>query len=115
MDFQRMQNNVINFLNFLSDKDSGWFPFLFLRPEKNEKIGLKQLLKISFAFGGLAGLFFGAALAFVTVGTPGSKVFLVGVCILGWMAFIFALWGMVFASAWNIRAQSLPPSEKNIL
>ena len=49
-------------LNWLSDQDWGWWPMLFLRPQKHEKMTFSRILKIAVYYGTLGAVFAGIPL-----------------------------------------------------
>ena len=90
-------------VNEVSDKDWTWWPFLWLRPQQHEPLGLARVVAFSFLYGlpcsGLACL----ALAFVRPETRAMVPF-VG---LGFpLAFLF-LGSVIIAPMWNRRAERL--------
>ena len=90
-------------VNSLSDIDGGWWPFLKLRPPKNEPVTLQRLALMSLAFGGSFGVVFTAYYAWrgilpllVLLALP--PVFIV---------FFFIFWGLLCRPSWNRRARRL--------
>ena len=97
-----MIDQIENFMNKLTDMDSGWFPVLFLRPAKDEDIDNLVLLKLSLVFGSVIGVIL-LWLEFTKgkgIGL-GSVVFSV---LEGWILF-FVLYKFTFAFFWNRRAK----------
>lgn len=93
--------NIVDFMNWLTDMDWGWWPVLRLRPSKEKYIDSKLVLKITPIFGTAAGLivaFFGYRIL-----TPEIVILsVVGT----WPVFFFA-YRFTFALAWNARAEVL--------
>ena len=92
---------IVNFLNWLTDMDWGWWPLLKHRPEKHEYIDSKVLFKITPMFGTVTGLLF----MFIT--NTVNDLMYASICMLaGWVLF-FVGYRVTFSVAWNIRADSL--------
>lgn len=91
-------------LNWVSDQDRQWWPFVFLRPEPQER--MSSLRVAGFAL--LLGLFFGmlanvaVALSAPVWSRPHLAVFPTGTA----LAF-FAFFRLTFAYSWNRRAARL--------
>src|SRR5262245_40361023 len=90
-------------INELSDKDSGWWPFLFLRPTQAERMNSARVLLFAVLYGLPVALLGNIAMK-VTHERPELHplVFPVAV-ILGF----FALYRWTFAWCWNRRAERL--------
>jgi len=99
---------ILNFFNQLSDMDSGWFPYLFLRPQKNNVISLGHLSKMSLYFGLTYGGLLGVFLSVADESKP-MVVRIVGALVTAicFVPVFFVLWGIIFRIPWNIRARSL--------
>ncbi len=89
-----MLDNIEEFMNWLTDMDWGWWPFLFLRPAKDMKITMLQLAKMSLCFGTVIGIILALVLRSFW-GIP-----------MGIISF-FILYGVTFAYFWNRRAHRL--------
>ena len=99
-----MIDQVEDFMNKLTDMDSGWFPVLFLRPTKDKDIDNMILLRLSLLFGSAIGVLL-LAIIFVN----GAGISLGNVIfsfVVSWIAF-FILYKMTFAYFWNRRARRL--------
>lgn len=98
-----------NFMNRLTDMNSGWWPFLHLRPESNQLIDNKVLLKMSIYYGPL----YGVILAFVLVlpGIPELSPRAVAASALVstvlFTVLFFVAYKYTFALFWNRRARRL--------
>jgi hypothetical protein len=91
-------------LNWLSDQDWGWWPFLSLRPPRTQPIGLGRLLQIVLVFGTM-----GAAPMTLLACLIGPSLTF-GVVWKGVVAFyllVLLIYGGSFALAWNRRARRL--------
>jgi hypothetical protein len=93
-----------NSMNFLTDQDWGWRPFLFLRPEKDRDIDNVVLLKMASCFGPSAVLVALLVLFLLGYGITArdTSLFVAG----GWIAF-FIGYKFTFAIFWNRRAKRL--------
>ncbi len=98
-------NQIENFMNRLSDMDSGWWPLVSLRPPKDRNIDNRLLLKLSPIFGGAAGMigFVWCAFRHITPVTVGRAAifYLIG-CVV-----FFVIYKFTFAHFWNRRAKRL--------
>lgn len=102
---------IINFANRLTDMDWGWWPFLFLRPEKNEKMTTAVVAKMALYFGSLGGVI--AYVLVVALGRPGG-IFLFLTILVGFMIFFFVIYRLTFAICWNYRAERIKLEESDI-
>ena len=95
-------------MNSLTDKDWGWWPFLFLRPRKEADIDNVLLLKMACCFGPLVTAF----VLFVrfTLREPITTAS-AGVCVVGCSIAFFIGYKLTFAIFWNRRARRLRLSE----
>ena len=92
---------VIDFMNWLTDMDWGWWPLLSARPSKERPIDIVVLAKITPFFGTLAGLL----IAVIANHFTSLRRVLVDVG-LAWVLF-FIGYRLTFAIAWNSRARLL--------
>ena len=92
---------IINFMNWLTDMDWGWWPLLRLRPQKHEYINARVLLKVTSVFGTVTGVLF----IYLTASFGDIEQMLH--CIIAGWAIYFAFFRLTFAVAWNLRADSL--------
>ena len=90
-------------LNSLSDMDSGWWPFLFMRPSQDERMGTRRVALIAVLYGLFAGMFANVALA---LSGEGDRVNFFLFPILTTLGF-FVFFNATFALSWNARAERL--------
>ena len=101
---QNRADEIEGMLNWVNDQDRQWWPFVFLRPEPNERMSSLRVAALSF----LHGIFFGmlANVAVVLTSSPSVRpngfLFPV-VTTLGFFLFFRA----TFAYSWNRRAERL--------
>ena len=99
-----MIDQIEDFMNKLTDMDSGWFPVLFLRPTKDKDIDNVVLVKLSLVFGSAIGVILLLLNFTKEVGISlGNVVFSM---LAGWVIF-FVLYKLTFAFFWNRRARRL--------
>jgi hypothetical protein len=101
-------------LNWVSDQDLQWWPFLFLRPAQNERLGTRRVAAVS----ALLGLFFGMlanVLMALTNSHAASKVSVLALP--AWLTLplatsvlFFVFFRLTFAASWNRRARRLAVS-----
>lgn len=92
-----------DFHNWVSDKDFIWWPFSFLRPEKQQPITMSLVLQMTACFSGLGTLMF-AAFAIVNNMFTASGVFQT----LSLSFVLFFLWfTLITRTFWNRRARKL--------
>ena len=92
------------FANYMSDMDREWWPFLFLRPQQNERMGTRRVAALAALYGVLAGVVANVVLALMghAVGTFNPLLFPAGAT-LGF----FLIYRFTFAYFWNRRAERL--------
>lgn len=102
---------MINLANSLNDMDKTWFPILFLRPKKDEKM-TNTLVGILALYYGLSGsvsiyllLIYLGKLSGILPLVILSIVFVVGA---------FITYRAIFAFSWNTRAERLQAEKDNI-
>lgn len=94
---------LVHFHNWLSDKDFIWWPFSFLRPQKQEFITMKLVSIMTACFGGLAFLMFTCFAVVNNLFSIDSMMTTLMSCFGG-----FFLWfTCVTKPVWNIRARAL--------
>lgn len=94
---------LVDFHNWLSDKDFIWWPFSFLRPPKHEPITMRLVSLMTACFGGLAFLMFTTFAVVNNLFTLDSSVMTLVSCFGG-----FFLWfSLITKPVWNIRARAL--------
>lgn len=104
----RLFDLLTMFHNWVSDKDFVWWPFSFLRPEKDELITFKLSLLMTACFGGLAFSFFTVFSIMNNVLTASSLVMTFLSCFPG-----FFIWfNAVTRPLWNRRARQLQEEKR---
>jgi hypothetical protein len=88
-------------LNWFSDQDWSWWPFLYLRPAKHERMSTARVAKIS--------LHFSPILTIVLMIVTRQSVTLasVGQTFVAGVLGFFVASRLTFAVAWNLRAKRL--------
>lgn len=101
-----------NFLNRLTDMDWGWWPFISLRPNKNEEMNNTRVAKIAAYFGGVYGALLYLAFIFPKNGFNHIEV---AASVLSLIFFFFVFYRFSFAYSRNKRAKRLQntPNKKN--
>ena len=96
---------VIDFMNWLTDMDLGWWPLLRLRPSMDQDIDSIVVLKLTPFFGTVCGVLVGSIIA---IDSPElrSPMLFIAAFIYGCLTF-FILYRFTFALAWNSRARTL--------
>lgn len=95
-------------MNELTDMDWGWWPFLSLRPPRDQEMDNLLLLKMSLCFGSALGPI--AFLFFSLVGlVRPTWEDLLRLLWVGWLVF-YVLYKFTFAYFWNRRARRLAAS-----
>jgi hypothetical protein len=89
-----MIDNIESFMNQLSDMDWGWWPFLFLRPDKTEDMTTLLVAKMSLYYG-------------LPIGVVLALLFWEWWSIPFMIIFFFVFYRITFAATWNRRAQRL--------
>jgi hypothetical protein len=92
---------MINFLNWLTDMDWGWWPLLRFRPPKDKDIDGGVIFRITPFFGTATGILIGAPQHHLQ-----SPTALFVDVMVGWIAF-FVVYRITCAAAWNSRARML--------
>ena len=96
---------VEDVLNFLSDIDSNWWPFIFLRPEPYERMTSKRVALLAALYGVFAGAFMDAMLA-ISGRSHGVSLWTFP----AWTTIgFFVVYRLTFAYAWNCRADRFVP------
>lgn len=94
-----------DFHNWVSDKDFIWWPFSFLRPEKNQPMTMGLIFQMAACFSGLGTLMF---TAFAFVNNIFSFSSLLQTLVLSFV--LFFLWfTLITRTFWNRRAYKLSP------
>jgi hypothetical protein len=102
---------MINLANSLNDMDKTWFPILFLRPKKDEKMTntLVGILALYYGLSGSVSIY----LLLIYLGK------LSGILSLVILSFVFVVgafitYRAIFAFSWNTRAERLQAEKENI-
>ena len=89
-----------NAINEVSDKDWSWYPFLWLRPQKHEAMGLGRMFAIALLFGLPIGLLMSLALAASLPVAPAVS----GLPIAVFPLSLFFVASVLVGPMWNRRA-----------
>ncbi|MEO6419166.1 MAG: hypothetical protein ABIP39_07155 [Polyangiaceae bacterium] len=92
-----------DFLNSLSDMDSGWWPFLFMRPSPETRMCNRRVAAIAGLYGVFAAMFANAVIA---VSGESVRLSVVTFPVLTTLVF-FVMFRITFAWSWNARAKRL--------
>jgi len=92
------------FMNSLTDMDLGWWPFLFLRPNKTEFMTSKIVAKMSLYYG----LTYGMLIYMITI-PEGEKFNITNMLTFLLLVLIsfFIIYRFSFAYFWNLRVEKL--------
>jgi hypothetical protein len=96
---------IEDFMNWLTDMDSGWWPVVSFRPPKDRDIDNRVLFKISPVFGSAVGLlafFYFVFRRSIAISVTNVVIYI----LLGYVVF-FVLYKFTFAYFWNRRARRL--------
>ena len=96
---------ITDFHNWISDKDFIWWPFSFLRPERNRPMDMKLILQMTACFSGLGTLMF---TAFAIVNNIFSASSMFQTLFLSFV-FFFLWFTLITRTFWNRRAYKLSP------
>lgn len=93
--------------NKLTDMDWGWWPFLHLRPPRDQPISTRHVAKMALHFGPPVGVF--VAIVRRSLRAPGGSSLLVDAVV--WVLYLtvsfFVGYRLTFAWCWNRRAARL--------
>lgn len=95
--------------NWVNDSDREWWPFLFLRPREDERMGSRRVLAMATLYGFFAGMLANVVVA-LSAGPGGPKVS-VWLFPLWTTLFFFVVYRSTFAFFWNRRATRLATSK----
>ena len=97
--------------NWMTDMDWGWWPFLHLRPPKDERLSTLRVVKMALHYGPAVGLI-ALAIIYVRARSMVSATF-AGAVLLSSLVVFFVGFRVTFAYFWNRRAERLraTPSE----
>jgi hypothetical protein len=96
---------IEDFMNWLTDMDWGWWPFVSLRPPRDRDMDNRFLLKLSPLVGGITTLIF---LVYLNLQHRTSfTVARVAAIFLSFSVACFVIYKLTFAYFWNRRARRL--------
>jgi hypothetical protein len=101
---------LIDFANGLTDMDKTWFPILFLRPEKDEKMtnSLVGILAIFYGMTGSISLYL--ILKYLGVLSGILPLVILSIAL---VAGVFIIYRLIFAFSWNSRTERLQAELRN--
>jgi hypothetical protein len=91
-------------MNFISDADHGWWPFLFMRPEPDERMTTVRVAALAVLYGLLPAVFVNAVVRVTGENADSLHPLLFP---LGAVLAFFAVFRFTFAACWNRRAERL--------
>lgn len=99
-------------LNWVSDQDVQWWPFLFLRPAQNEQFGTQRVAAVSVLLGLFFGMLTNVVVALTSSPPAASKLSVLALppwltLPLATSVLFFAFFRFTFAASWNRRARRL--------
>jgi len=101
-------NELENYINFSSDIDSLWWPFLMLRPQKHERISNRLLIKMSLHFGIFYGVIYGIFLGIFLYMKNISYLYIIlsiSAFVICFIIYFFLACKTTFVPFWNRRAE----------
>ena len=110
-ELRHQRNELEDILNWVSDQDHQWWPFLFLRPEQNQRMSALRVLAVSCLLGTFAGMLANVAIA-LTAARATERLSVLALppwltLPLASSALFFLFFRYTFASSWNRRAERL--------
>jgi hypothetical protein len=99
-----MIDGLEQLVNGLNDTDHGWWPFLFLRPEPDERMTTLRIAALAALYGLLPGVLVNALVRWT--GEHGDSLHPLFFPLATTLAF-FTLFRFTFAACWNRRADRL--------
>ncbi|HSW61561.1 MAG TPA: hypothetical protein VLJ60_12235, partial [bacterium] len=103
-----IRNELENYMNFSSDMDSLWWPFLMLRPQKDERISNRLLIKMSLYFGIFYGVIYGIFLGIFLYMKNISYLYIIlsiSAFVICFIIYFFLACKTTFVLFWNRRAE----------
>jgi hypothetical protein len=97
------------FANWLNDRNVEWWPFLFMRPAKHERMSEPRVLGLAALYGFPAGLFVSVLFA-----VSHARVHVLAAPLLGTLLF-YVVFRCTFAQAWNRRATRIARKKRQLL
>lgn len=105
-----------DFMNNLTDKDWGWWPYVSLRPDKDEEMDNKFLLRLTLYYTPVMGTIY----VFTLLLMPQNRLFgiesrilSISVAMILMMVFFFIAYRLTFAFTWNKRARRLHKQKRS--
>jgi hypothetical protein len=99
-----------NAVNTLSDMDSGWWPFLFLRPAQEDRITNLRVAALSLLYGLTGGMLANIALRLSGEDAREAAHLTFFTFPVAATLGFFVIYKLTFACCWNRRAARLVPS-----
>ncbi len=96
-----MLESLEAFVNELNDADHAWWPFLFLRPGREERMTSRRVAALAGLYGVGAGLLVNVLIRLGLGGSEPSPLLFPLAATVGF----FALFRLTFAACWNRRAE----------
>jgi hypothetical protein len=101
---------LIDFVNGLIDMDKTWFPILFLRPEKDEKMTNTMVGILSVFYGMTGSISLYLILKYLGILSGILPLVILSIAlVLG----VFIIYYLIFAFSWNSRAERLQAEQKS--
>ena len=99
-----MKEKIVEFVNHQTDIDRYWFPILFLRPKRNEKMTNKLVAILAVFYGGTGGISLFILLRIMGL-MSGFQALLV--LTVAFVVGFFIVFRLIVAVCWNYRADLL--------
>lgn len=99
----KLIDKIVDFHGMLSDKDFIWWPFSFLRPEKDQEITMNKKIVMTLCFGGASSLMLMVVAIMNNAFDFKSQLQTFFILI----AAFFIWFNLVTAPLWNARARRL--------
>ncbi len=101
---------LIDFANGLTDMDKTWFPILFLRPEKDEKMTNTMVAMVSVFYGMTGSISLYLILKYLGKLSGILPLVILSIAL---VVGVFIIYRLIFASSWNSRAERLQAEQKS--
>lgn len=99
-----MVDELERLANHVNDTDHEWWPFLFLRPDRDERMSSARVALLAALYGVFIGVLVNVGLRLTQGGQVGcSPLVFPAATSLGF----FAIFRLTFAASWNRRAERL--------
>ena len=96
----KLIDNLETTANWISDLDREWWPFLFLRPARDQRFSTRRVALLAILYGVFAGM-----LANVVLVLAGERMHHAHTLPSVLTIVFFALYRLTFAAAWNRRVE----------